>query len=259
MHSAQSSIIEAFPHITTDLLLLAASRRSRIVVVISGGIDSTVLLYLLRAMLPAAEIHAVFFDYGQLSARETLPLCERHCVTVKAKFLPLRITIPDFCFMGDDGIRREGYRPAADNICIGADVDWYYEKVWSYVQGRNLRFFTEAHSYAAAIRADAVYYGLQFDKDVWHLYDTGQTSGDGDPTFLAEFNRIAFSCFHPAVPALAPFFDTKSDKAEIVRLGVALGVDLALTYSCEFHPRCGACDQCVRAQNALTAANHLLR
>jgi len=58
------------------------------------------------------------------------------------------------------------------------------------------------------------------------------------------------------VHVLAPFVGWR--KAEIVRLGIELGVDFARTWSCYRGGRrpCGTCPTCVERQRAFREAGH---
>ena len=56
----------------------------KIVTLNSGGFDSVVLAHYLRAQYPEAEIHCLFFDYGQRSKNLEHYWSVYHAAKIKA-------------------------------------------------------------------------------------------------------------------------------------------------------------------------------
>jgi len=113
----------------------------------------------------------------------------------------------------------------------------------TYVPARNTVFLAFALSWAEIIDADEIYVGV----------NAIDYSGYPDcrPEYIAAFQRMADLATSRGVqgnPVLirTPLIDLT--KAQIIRLGVELGVDYALTVSCyqadERGQACGICDAC---------------
>jgi 7-cyano-7-deazaguanine synthase len=123
----------------------------------------------------------------------------------------------------------------------------------TYVPARNTIFLALALAHAEVVEADAIFTGA----------NAVDYSGYPDcrPEFLAAFERLANVATKRAVeghPIAIEAPIVAMTKAEIVRRGVALGVDYALTVSCyEADARgaaCGACDACRFRREGFRAA-----
>ena len=113
----------------------------------------------------------------------------------------------------------------------------------TYVPARNTIFLSLALAYAETLLADAIYLGA-------NIVDY---SGYPDcrPEYLEAFERIArlgtrLGVEGKAIEIRAPLL--RLSKAEIIRLGVCLGVPIGMTHSC-YDPdpdgaACGECDSC---------------
>jgi 7-cyano-7-deazaguanine synthase len=123
----------------------------------------------------------------------------------------------------------------------------------TYVPARNTVFLALALAHAEVVEADAVFTGA----------NAVDYSGYPDcrPEFLAAFERLANLATRRAVEGHpiaieAPIVDLT--KAEIIRRGVALGVDYGLTVSCYEADgegcACGACDACRFRREGFRAA-----
>jgi 7-cyano-7-deazaguanine synthase len=115
------------------------------------------------------------------------------------------------------------------------------------VPNRNMILLAVAIGHAIASGADAVAYGA-------HAGDHA-VYPDCRPAFAEAMAEAAGLChYDPGVTLLRPFIDRT--KADIVRLGAALGVPFALTWSCyEGGVRhCGRCGTCVERREAFTLA-----
>jgi 7-cyano-7-deazaguanine synthase len=123
----------------------------------------------------------------------------------------------------------------------------------TYVPARNTVFLSLALAWAEVLAADAIFIGV----------NAVDYSGYPDcrPEFLAAFqNVIDLATKHTAeggsIRLEAPLIDLP--KAEIIRRGVALGVDYSMTVSCyqaDEHGRaCGCCDSCRLRAEGFAAA-----
>lgn len=212
----------------------------RAVVLLSGGLDSTTAAYLARAA--GYALYALSFDYGQRHRRE---LESATAVARAVGAVEHRIVSIDLAQWGGSSLTGAG--PIPTEPVPGIPSTW--------VPARNLIFLAVASGYAEAIGADVIYLGVS------------QVDYSGYPDcreeFLAAYQRAADLASKQYVeegkriPVIAPFLHLP--KAGIVRLGVTLGVDYGLTWSCYqggAEP-CGACDSCRLRSKAFAEAGVL--
>jgi 7-cyano-7-deazaguanine synthase len=123
----------------------------------------------------------------------------------------------------------------------------------TYVPARNTIFLALALAYAEVLGAFDIYIGVNF------IDFSGYP--DCRPEFIAAFQGLANLATKAGVEGgrfaiHAPLIDL--GKADIIRLGVGLGVDYALTHSC-YDPTpeglaCGRCDACILRRDGFRAA-----
>jgi len=114
-----------------------------------------------------------------------------------------------------------------------------------YLVGRNVVLLTKAALSAATERIPRVAIGPL----------VGNPFPDATPQFFdAMANALTLGLAHH-IEILAPF--AEMDKADVIKLGVALGVDLSLTLSC-MNPQnglhCGRCSKCRERRDAFAEA-----
>ncbi|MCI0496979.1 MAG: 7-cyano-7-deazaguanine synthase QueC [Thermoplasmata archaeon] len=197
------------------------------VVLLSGGFDSAVTMAI---ALQEGEAVALTFDYGQRHYREI-----ESAVKVAKHFgvrhftMPIHLKTFHSALVGRGGVVPDG--------CVGRD-----RIPETYVPARNIIFLSMALGIAESIGADRIYIGA----------NAVDYSGYPDcrPEFIEAFQKvadIATRCgvegegirFHAPIIGLT--------KADIVRLGVELGVPFHLTWSCYRGGEiaCGRCDSCL--------------
>ncbi|HEU5425075.1 MAG TPA: 7-cyano-7-deazaguanine synthase QueC [Nitrolancea sp.] len=203
-----------------------APERKRAVVLLSGGLDSTTAAWLARAS--NYDLRALSFDYGQRHRRE-LEAAARVAERLGARQQVARLNLGDW---GGSSLLGAGDIPSQP--AGGIPSTW--------VPARNLIFLSIAAGYAEVVGASAIYIGVS------------QVDYSGYPDcrapFLDAFQRTAdlaskqFVEQGISIPVVAPFLHLS--KAGIVRLGLTLGVDYALTWSCYQGGErpCGVCDSC---------------
>ncbi len=201
------------------------------VLILSGGVDSTTLLY--KMLSDGFEVTALTFNYAQRHKKEI------ECARAIAERLHIRHKIVDLSslasLLGDSA------------LLGGKDVPscHYTEEAAkkTVVPNRNMIMLSVAAGYAEAHEIPDVYYAAH--KNDSTIYP------DCRPEFvraLAPAIRLA-TAWHP-VELQAPFVDMS--KAEIVELGLALEVPYELTWSCyrgEEHP-CRSCPTCIEREEA---------
>ncbi len=197
------------------------------VVLLSGGVDSTTVAYL--AARSGYEIHAFTVRYGQRHERE-LEAARAICKELDAA--DHRIARLDF---GDWGSSLTG-SAEIPKAGVGGGIP----STW--VPMRNLIFLGMASGYAEVVNADAIYIGV------------GQVDYSGYPDcrqeFIDAYQRAAdlaskqFVESGISIPVLTPLMHLP--KSSVIRLGLSLGVDYDLTWSCYEggETPCGVCDSC---------------
>jgi len=206
---------------------------TRAVVLVSGGLDSATTLAV--AKRDGAEPFAMTFRYGQ-----------RHAVEVDAARRVARATgVVDHAFVDVD-LRAFGGSALTSDIAVPRDrpaSEIARGIPVTYVPARNTVFLSFALAWAEVLGAGDIYVGVNA------LDYSGYP--DCRPEFIAAFERLANLATRAGVEGngvriRAPLIDMS--KAEIIRLGMSLGVDYALTTSC-YDPdadgrACGRCDSC---------------
>jgi 7-cyano-7-deazaguanine synthase len=200
------------------------------VVLLSGGLDSTTVLAMARA--DGFACHALTFRYGQRHHIE-LEAAARVARTLGAE--EHRVVEIDLASFGGSALTAVDI-PVPKNRTPGELAEGVPV---TYVPARNTLFLSYALAWAEVLPARDVHIGVNV------LDASGYP--DCRPEFVAAFERAARlgSRLHD-LRIHAPLVTLT--KAEIIRRGVALGVDYALTHSC-YDPRpngaaCGLCDAC---------------
>lgn len=204
-------------------------RPPRAVVLLSGGLDSATVLA--EAVAEGYECHAVSFRYGQRHEAE-LAAAERVAAALGAA--SHRVIGIDLAAVGGSALTDAAIPvPEAPSEGIPA----------TYVPARNTVFLALGMGVAEVLDAEAMFIGV----------NAVDYSGYPDcrPAFIAAFQAVAALATRRAVEGeplalRAPLLELS--KADIIRRGMALGVDYALTVSCyQADPAgaaCGRCDAC---------------
>jgi len=202
---------------------------ARAVVLVSGGLDSATVLAIAQA--DGWTCHALSIDYGQ-----------RHRAELAAAARVAQALGAESHRVVSVGLGGFGGSALTD-LAIGVPTQPTTGIPVTYVPARNTVMLSLALAYAEVVEADAIFTGA----------NAVDYSGYPDcrPEYLAAFERMANLATkravegHPLV-VRSPIVDLA--KADIVRRGVALGVDYALTVSCydaDAEGRaCGRCDSC---------------
>ncbi|MCC5834271.1 MAG: 7-cyano-7-deazaguanine synthase QueC [Opitutales bacterium] len=201
------------------------------VLVYSGGLDSTVLLYDLLAK--GVETHALSIHYGQRHRRE-LDAAATICKELKVEHQVLELPQLQALF-GDSSLT---------NTAIPVPSGHYAAENMksTVVPNRNMILLSLATSWAIALKADSVSYAAHSGDHT--IYP------DCRPEFAETMNQaIGLADWH-ALRLDRQFVDTS--KADIVKLGIELGVPFDKTWSCyqggELH--CGRCGTCLERREA---------
>ena len=200
---------------------------------VSGGLDSATCLAIARA--EGFRCHALSFRYGQRHAAE-LTAAERVAKHLGA--VEHRVMAIDLAAFGGSALTDAAIAVPVDGATGASAIPV------TYVPARNTVFLSFALAWAEVLGARDIYIGV----------NAVDYSGYPDcrPEFIAAFERVANLATRAGVQdgeplrIRAPLIDLS--KAGIVRRGVALGVDYAMTVSCyqaDAHgAACGRCDSC---------------
>jgi 7-cyano-7-deazaguanine synthase len=214
---------------------LAVTIMTNAVVLLSGGLDSTTTLAIARAegFVP----YALSFRYGQ-----------RHAIELDAAVRVAKSMGVAEHVIADIDLRRFGGSALTADLAVpkGRDLAGMGEGIpITYVPARNTVFLSFALAWAEVLGASDLFIGVNA------LDYSGYP--DCRPEYIAAFERMANLATAAAVEGRqririhAPLIELT--KAAIIRKGVELGVDYALTSSCydpgEAGRPCGECDSCL--------------
>jgi 7-cyano-7-deazaguanine synthase len=203
----------------------------RAVVLLSGGLDSYTAAASARAQ--GYELLALTIRYGQTHSTE-IEAARRVAASLGvARHMELDVNLAAF---GGSSLVGDGAIPT-DRALDATDIPS------TYVPARNTIFLSLALGWAEVVGAEAIVIGVNA------LDYSGYP--DCRPEYIEAFERLATLATRAGVEGrpfrvLAPL--QHMTKADIIRLGVKLGLDYALTHSC-YAPRpdgrpCGHCDSC---------------
>ncbi|HWQ19993.1 MAG TPA: 7-cyano-7-deazaguanine synthase QueC [Methanotrichaceae archaeon] len=201
------------------------------VLILSGGLDSTTLLYKLLA--DGYQVEAITFDYGQRHRREIDSARKIAAINgVPHRVVDLSAITPllgDSALLGGKDIPSCHYTEDAAKQTV--------------VPNRNMIMLSIAVGYAEAMKISEVYYAAHAGD--WAIYPDCRSSFI---EAMASAIRLA-TAWNP-VELKAPFVGMT--KAEIVKLGLTLNVPYELTWSCYQggDKPCGVCPTCIERAEA---------
>lgn len=200
------------------------------VVLYSGGLDSTTCMAIARD--EGFTPYAISFAYGQRHAVELELAKQNACRVGAAEHLVVEF---DYRQVGGSALTSD---IAVPKTGVGSDIPV------TYVPARNTVFLSFALGWAETLGAFDLFIGVNA------LDYSGYP--DCRPEYISAFETMANLATKAAVEGAGryrihtPLIDLS--KAEIIRKGLALGVDYRLTHSC-YDPTptglaCGLCDSC---------------
>ncbi|HIJ65537.1 MAG TPA: 7-cyano-7-deazaguanine synthase QueC [Candidatus Hydrogenedentes bacterium] len=221
---------------------MAADVARPAVVLLSGGMDSSVLLHHVARKLGYSPVHGLSCDYGQRHARELE--CARRQAAAAGVVRHHVVAMPFLADLVKEGTALVTGGPAVPDL-DALDVGERRQPP-TYVPNRNMILLSMAAAYAEAQGIADVFYGAQAQDEYGYW--------DCTPDFVERLNAALALNRHQCITIHAPFATAK--KADIVRLGMALGVDFADTWTCYRGGdlACGACPTCVERRKAFRAA-----
>jgi 7-cyano-7-deazaguanine synthase len=211
------------------------------VVLLSGGLDSTTALAVARSQ--GFACHALTVRYGQLHQVE-LTAAARVAAALGAR--DHRVVAVELGALAASALTSPAIAVPKDRSLaeIGAPGD----VPETYVPARNTVLLALALAWAESIGARDIFVGVNV------LDASGYP--DCRPEFVRAFEALAQVATRAGgFRVHAPLIELT--KAQIIALGLRLGVDYALTHSC-YDPQddaaCGRCDACVLRRKGFTEA-----
>lgn len=208
---------------------------NRAVVLVSGGLDSATTLAIARR--DGREPYAITFRYGQRHEHE---IAAARQVARAGGAKDQAVIDIDLRTFGGSALTADIAVPKHDSVDqIGGGIPV------TYVPARNTIFLSFALAYAEVLGARDIYIGVNA------LDYSGYP--DCRPEYIEAFEHMANLATRAGVEGTAPVKIRAPlialSKAEIIRLGLSLGVDYSITTSC-YDPgadgsACGHCDACL--------------
>ena len=217
----------------------AADRKA--IVLVSGGLDSATVLAAARRQ--GFSCYAISFDYGQRhrAELEAAARVSRSLGALEHRVVPIDLSAFGGSALTDESIAVPESGVVPDEIPV------------TYVPARNTVFLSLALAWAEVLGASDLFIGV----------NAVDYSGYPDcrPEFIEAFQQLANLATKAGVEGEAftvhtPLIDLS--KADIIRMGVELGVDYGQTVSCyqaaAGGAACGKCDSCRLRQEGFEAA-----
>jgi 7-cyano-7-deazaguanine synthase len=210
------------------------------VILLSGGLDSATTLAVARR--DGYACHCLSVDYGQ---RHRTELAAAARVATALGAIAHRTIHLDMAQFGGSALTDDTIAVPTGGVQPGIPV--------TYVPARNTVMLSLALAWAEVLGAQDIFVGV----------NAVDYSGYPDcrPEYIAAFERMANLATKAGVEGRvlhvhAPLIDLS--KADIIRRGVALGVDYGLTVSCyqadATGQACGSCDSCRLRREGFAAA-----
>ena len=219
----------------------------KITVLLSGGLDSSTCLALVVSKYGSENVEALSIHYGQKHDREV------RSAQAVADYYGVKLTIIDLSpvFSGSncsllnhssEEIEHRSYAEQLKDLGGTGTVN-------TYVPFRNGLMLSAAAAVAQSNGSDEIWYGAHKDDAAGRAYP------DCTPEFVDHMGKAIYEGTGHEIKLVAPFIN--SNKADIVRQGLAMKVPYELTWSCYEggEKPCGTCGTCIDRFNAFKLNN----
>lgn len=203
------------------------------VISLSGGLDSTVLLYYLVDIFGNNNVIAILYNYGQKNIKE-LDYAKKHCVHLNVNY-----HVIDISFVGDI-INNVCSMSNQSNIKIPKKEDDVNNN--TYVPFRNAIFSNIAFMFAESNNADEVFFGFVNNGLDW----------DTTKEFVKNINQVNDLNKKNKIKLNAPFLN--KEKIDIIYKSLGFDIKLDETWTCYNNNTspCNECSSCVKRNESLT-------
>lgn len=202
------------------------------VILLSGGLDSSTVLY--QAKADGCECYAISFDYKQRHRRE---LESARAIALSAGVKAHQIVNFDLTLWGGSALTDDEMELPSDRTL----AEMSQNIPITYVPARNTIFLSFALAYAETLEAERIYIGVN------------ALDYSGYPDCRLDYIQAMQEVFRlgtkqgregEAIKIVTPLIELK--KTEIIQLGNKLGVPWQQTWSCYAggETACGLCDSC---------------
>lgn len=204
------------------------------VLVLSGGLDSTVLLY--KLLSEGKEVKAISFNYGQrhsIELEKAKATCQKLGIEHKVIDLSfIKELVSNSALTGDIEVPHGHYE--AENMKL------------TVVPNRNAIMANIAIGWAVNLDFDEVALGVHAGDHA--IYP------DCRPDFIYALDNLAQLANYKSISIYTPFLFL--DKGDIAKIGKELNVDFSLTHTCYEGKEipCGKCGSCQEREYAFKKA-----
>ena len=213
------------------------SRSEKAVLLLSGGMDSTTLLWWMRDQ-GVETIHTIAIDYGQ---RHRIELESSQRLSREGGALHHKVIVLDLTQIGGSPL-------TSDALDVPEAAD--QQQISTVVPYRNALFITAAAAYAETVGISDLYISPVKD----------------DYTAYRDCRREFYDALEQSLSLGATQEDTRisihtpfvyESKSEVIARGLELKVPYDLTHTCYegTQPACGRCDACTERIDAFKANN----
>lgn len=220
---------------------------NKVVIILSGGIDSTTLLYNIIRQHPytqhpntkAKDVYALTFDYGQKHKKE-IECAKWHCKNLHVNHKIINLDFLQGSALTDKNIKIPELKTLNTKE---------RQQPPTYVPNRNMVMLSIAASYAESINASGIFYGAQAQDEYGYWDCTFK--------FLNHINELLSLNRKNKIKIFAPFMLYSKDL--IVKLGIYHGINYSKTWSCYNGKKkaCSTCPTCVERLNAFKLNNSI--
>lgn len=209
---------------------------------LSGGLDSTTAVYLAKSQ--GYEVYAISFDYGQRQKKEL----------ESAEKVALAAGVKEHIVVKTNMNAWGGSALTDTNIDVPVGDENRKEIPVTYVPARNMIFLSFAASYAEVIGAQDIFIGVS-EVDYSGYVDCRKEFIDAMEAAI-NLGTVCAAEHGKEIKIHAPFMNMT--KADEIRLGMDLGVDYSLTWTCYKgeESACGECDSCILRLKAFKEAGY---
>ncbi len=217
----------------------------RVLVLSSGGVDSSTALGLAVSKYGADNVTALSISYGQKHDKE-IEAAKKVAAFygVEQLFLDLSLI---FQYSDCSLLKQSTEEIPEESYEVQIQKTKGEKPVSTYVPFRNGLFLSSAASIALSKNCSVIYYGAHADDAAGFAYP------DCSEVFNDAMNKAIYEGSGHQLKIEAPF--VRMNKAEVVKLGLELGVPYELTWSCyegDDKP-CGKCGTCIDRARAFAA------